>query len=482
MPSNMIISVPTVSKKHFPLLVLLIGLSSQSICAQCRSTSSDTSFAALGSTTGYSPEFHGDGAPSYLRVTRVVGPGTAALFNTNGTLLNAATYQQNGVVSSKAYVQVFAQMTLGSSFWELASIGGFPLAAQAEVTFTLNGVRIRHPYVLTAQMTGSATVSSNAVIDCFPVNTNLVRFARLTNGGGPCPSSSHYDASKDTTCPGNNEVEALIRFRLNAATSANIDPLPALNQAPFLALTSPKFVAGLIASVSTVVRGTQLSFNAMAPVMLVHGIRAGPSNDRRDLNWFDPYPFVPGTPTFYQSNWFRQPFDDAKAPYSVLKFDEDRIEQGGSNLAAPIQQAAAAFGARYIHIVAHSKGGLWSRAFLANQLSSLSPAIGVFSLTTLATPHHGSYNADLRVLVHDHASDPNYQFTPFQWALSVWGPWTQTSTRDLRTDAVKEFNGKNHLPTVTTVLGRKNKIYYYETWGDANLDGSCQGLSAGHPL
>jgi hypothetical protein len=46
---------------------------------------------------------------------------------------------------------------------------------------------------------------------------------------------------------------------------------------------------------------------------------------------------------------------------------------------------------------------------------------------------------------------------------------------------VKEFNGKNHLPTATTVLGRKNKIYYYETWGDANLDGSCQGLSAGQP-
>ena len=125
MPFNMIITGPTITKKHFPLLVLLIGLSSQSICAQCRSTSSDTSFAALGSTTGYSPEFHGDGAPSYLRVTRVVGPGTASLFNTNGTLLNAATYQQNGVVSSKAYVQVFAQMTLGSSFGNSPVLGDF---------------------------------------------------------------------------------------------------------------------------------------------------------------------------------------------------------------------------------------------------------------------------------------------------------------------------------------------------------------------
>jgi hypothetical protein len=85
MPFNMIITGPTVSTKHFPLLVLLIGLSSQSICAQCRSTSSDTSFAALGSTTGYSQEFHGDGAPSYLRVTRVVGPGTGSEFSANGT-------------------------------------------------------------------------------------------------------------------------------------------------------------------------------------------------------------------------------------------------------------------------------------------------------------------------------------------------------------------------------------------------------------
>jgi len=115
-----------------------------------------------------------------------------------------------------------------------------------------------------------------------------------------------------------------------------------------------------------------IEFKAMAPIVLVHGIRAGPSSDPNQANWFDPYTFVPGVPTLYQNGWFRKPFDEAKAPYSVLTFDEDTIEDGAKRLRAPIQQVAASFGSRYIHMVAHSKGGLWSRAFLANELSSLS--------------------------------------------------------------------------------------------------------------
>jgi hypothetical protein len=105
----------------------------------------------------------------------------------------------------------------------------------------------------------------------------------------------------------------------------------------------------------------------------------------------------------------------------------------------------------------------------------------VYSLTTLATPHHGSYNADLRVLLKDHASDQDLRLTPEQYLLSKYAPWTKTSTRDLTADAVGTFNSTNHLPSKTTVFGQSNKIYYYETWGDANLDGSCRGLSAGQP-
>src|SRR5882672_873249 len=129
--------------RHSVLLLFLL-LTARASVAQCRATSSDTSFTSLADPQGYTREFQGDAAPSYIRVTRVVGPGTvgpgtASEFNADGTFVDPTTYQQTGVLSPDAYVQVSAVMTLGASFWELASIGGYPLAAQVEVTFTLNG-------------------------------------------------------------------------------------------------------------------------------------------------------------------------------------------------------------------------------------------------------------------------------------------------------------------------------------------------------
>ena len=56
-----------------------------------------------------------------------------------------------------------------------------------------------------------------------------------------------------------------------------------------------------------------------------------------------------------------------------------------------IPALAAEFGAKHAHLVAHSKGGLDVREFLA---STIPPNFGVLSLTTLSTPHHGSVGAD----------------------------------------------------------------------------------------
>ena len=48
-----------------------------------------------------------------------------------------------------------------------------------------------------------------------------------------------------------------------------------------------------------------------------------------------------------------------------------------------------------IHIIAHSMGGLDSRALIAHNLHGLSDAGRIASLTTLSTPHRGSPVADL---------------------------------------------------------------------------------------
>lgn len=66
------------------------------------------------------------------------------------------------------------------------------------------------------------------------------------------------------------------------------------------------------------------------------------------------------------------------------------IETNGAMLLARIDEALAETGAGKVHIIAHSKGGLDSRY----AISTLGAGDRVASLTTLATPHHGSKTID----------------------------------------------------------------------------------------
>ena len=67
-------------------------------------------------------------------------------------------------------------------------------------------------------------------------------------------------------------------------------------------------------------------------------------------------------------------------------------------------RAARSFGADSIHLVAHSKGGLDARRWLAKNYHATAaggyPAVSIVSLITLATPHNGSPLADLMEARH----------------------------------------------------------------------------------
>jgi hypothetical protein len=77
----------------------------------------------------------------------------------------------------------------------------------------------------------------------------------------------------------------------------------------------------------------------------------------------------------------------------------------GAELGSLLRPLAKQFGATKVHIVAHSKGGLWSRYALqqggpysSDIFASATPNnFGVLSVTTLDTPHHGSILGDLAV-------------------------------------------------------------------------------------
>ena len=136
-----------------------------------------------------------------------------------------------------------------------------------------------------------------------------------------------------------------------------------------------------------------ITIQAMHLLVLVHGIRA-------DAAWF---------PT----NGFEAPLDAMKIPYvfatapTVLPpgLPLGTIAQTRALLQSIIPALAQQFGASKVHMVAHSKGGLWSRVFLKpggpySGDITLPPTpnnFGVLSLISLDSPFQGSILADIAV-------------------------------------------------------------------------------------
>jgi triacylglycerol lipase len=122
-------------------------------------------------------------------------------------------------------------------------------------------------------------------------------------------------------------------------------------------------------------------------------------------------------------------------------------------LAFAIPAKAAECGARHVHVVAHSKGGLDVRASLA-LLANLNLPLnfGVLSLTTLSTPHHGSVGADYSF----DAKDANSLFSDSltRTKLAQQAP-PDVATGDLRVSFVDRFNATNIplLPRTLTIDG-----------------------------
>ena len=198
----------------------------------------------------------------------------------------------------------------------------------------------------------------------------------------------------------------------------------------------------------------------MAPTIMVHGINS-------DYAWFN--------------NGFSQAFQDLDLPFALLDFKEGNgaIASVASNISSLIWQAAQQFGVHHIHIVAHSKGGLWIREFLTKQLpdpgrQSQYP-LGVFSVHTLDTPHHGSVAADIAVAAHSGAQVGALFDLHCQYLCGLLAWWQYKPTENsLTVEYVNNYNSNhpNALPRTTLVLGKTNVVQYFAYQGDANLGGA----------
>ncbi|MDR1015915.1 MAG: hypothetical protein LBL67_00370 [Coriobacteriales bacterium] len=83
------------------------------------------------------------------------------------------------------------------------------------------------------------------------------------------------------------------------------------------------------------------------------------------------------------------------------------VEQGAGQLACAVAESACASSVDKVNLIAHSKGGLEAR-----YLASHGGAPMVASLTTIATPHHGSVMADRMML-------PRPFYRPVGWIVDA---------------------------------------------------------------
>ncbi|MBX9717407.1 MAG: hypothetical protein K2X36_01010 [Microbacteriaceae bacterium] len=251
----------------------------------------------------------------------------------------------------------------------------------------------------------------------------------------------------------------LIRFAVRTSPGSGSSPRPGRNI--LRATISP--TSGICNFCGAAVTLYNFRFNALAPILFVHG--RGSSKD-----WFDKRGFLER----FRSSGFGFAF--ATSPRNSNSIvDAVDLVTSGQDVALAISQTLAEFGADRLHIVAHSKGGLWSRASLGGTFAGRPP---VYSLTTLSTPHQGSVLADISFGFSTLGRFSRIISGEFNGAyIAAWK--ALGADYSLKPSSVAEFNvlqrsqGAQRLPDSTQLSeGRSNRIDYYSYNANANLDAS----------
>jgi pimeloyl-ACP methyl ester carboxylesterase len=206
----------------------------------------------------------------------------------------------------------------------------------------------------------------------------------------------------------------------------------------------------------TAIDWAAIKFDALAPVVMIHG--NGESG------------------AFWDRLNFTRPFQQAGVPYdNSISVPTTFIAENARTLAGEIPRVAREFGTKHIHIVAHSKGGLDTRAFL--KLLPTEGQLAVMSLTTLSTPHHGSALADY-VRDAQGASWWHSEDATRTQMIQRFGGAFDNGRRNLTTDFIQQqFNPSNlPLPQSFTVDGEESGVNYFSYGADANLDNSFNFL------
>ncbi len=197
----------------------------------------------------------------------------------------------------------------------------------------------------------------------------------------------------------------------------------------------------------------ELSFDAMPPVVLIHG---NSSNGG-----------------FWDRRGFTQVLRDNNIPYdNSINIPTNTVAINGATLNNEIIAVAKRMGVQNIQIVAHSKGGLDTREFLDSYYSVLekNKELKVHTFITLSTPHRGSVGADYIKAIELAPAftlvNPNARTRMAEWLtiLQGYNEEDYLANENLTTFWTKAiFNRRNRLPS---------NIQYYSVGADADVDNS----------
>lgn len=158
------------------------------------------------------------------------------------------------------------------------------------------------------------------------------------------------------------------------------------------------------------------------PLLFVHGMGL---RDYRHIN-----------------SWGRIPKTLRENGFTVFHGMQDgngSVEDNAAVLKESVLSVLAQTGCEKVNIIAHSKGGLDSRYMITH----LGLADKVASLTTVATPHHGSQTVDRLLRFPAPLVKFGCAITDlFMRLLGDKKPRTYAVIRHFKTDVMKEFNAK----------------------------------------
>ncbi len=148
------------------------------------------------------------------------------------------------------------------------------------------------------------------------------------------------------------------------------------------------------------------------------------------------------------------------APPAAATIDTNGdIDANGRALIALFQFLASNYGVTSVQLVGHSDGGLWSRSAIGQMDADATDPLTVQSLTTMGTPHTGSFGADLAVTLNNGACDFSNEIEQLicegmldviQAEFSDLGPAT---IEQLTSSFLQGWNQKQAIGCSVSVLG-----------------------------